>query len=82
MTKLRQVLCGLFTIAALTANAQLDKTDQMKAGLTIDNIDTVAWVYNGTLNIGLNQGFLHNWAGGKSSRYSLLASSISSKIGH
>ena len=64
MTKLRQVLCGLFTIAALTANAQLDKTDQMKAGLTIDNIDTVAWVYNGTLNVGINQGFLHNWAAG------------------
>lgn len=28
------------------------------------NIDTVAWIYNGNLSLGVNQGLLHNWAAG------------------
>jgi len=28
------------------------------------NIDTVAWIYNGNLALGINQGILHNWAAG------------------
>lgn len=28
------------------------------------NKDTVAWVHGGVLNIGVNEGFLHNWAAG------------------
>jgi hypothetical protein len=46
------------------ASAQLDKTDDVKKSLATENIDTVAWVHGGIINLGGNQGFLHNWAPG------------------
>lgn len=60
----KMALLALLAISGFSANAQLDKTDKLKTDLAVDNIDTVAWVHNGTLNIGINQGFLHNWAAG------------------
>ena len=46
------------------ANAQVTKTDEIKKALETTNKDTVAWVHGGVLNIGANEGFLHNWAAG------------------
>jgi len=53
-----------FVFAGSTAHAQLTNTDTLKKALQTDNKDTVAWVLGGTLNLGLNQGFLHNWPAG------------------
>lgn len=61
---MRVRLLSVFLLASVTAFAQLDETDDWKKSLSVKNTDTVAWVYNGTLNIGINQGFLHNWAAG------------------
>lgn len=61
---MRLILTTVMALAVLTSNAQLDRTDTIKGKLAGKNVDTVAWVYSGTLNIGINQGFLHNWAAG------------------
>jgi len=61
---MKRLLLITLLIASISANAQLDKTDSVRAGFAMKNKDTVAWVYNGTLNIGINEGFLHNWAAG------------------
>lgn len=63
---MRQIftLTLILTVCTLTSQAQLDKTDSVRSGLSENNIDTVAWERSGTLNIGINQGFLHNWAAG------------------
>lgn len=57
-------MIAVLMLTVATAQAQLDKTDSVRTGLSVKNVDTVAWEYNGTLNIGINQGFLHNWAAG------------------
>jgi hypothetical protein len=57
----------LLTVAGLsvsTANAQLEKTDDVKTQLKTENKDTVAFIYGGSFNLGFNEGFLHNWAAG------------------
>lgn len=57
----------LITVACLAfgnANAQLEKTDDVKKQLQTENKDTVAFIYGGVFNLGFNQGFLHNWAAG------------------
>lgn len=59
----RLLLITLLAIS-VSATAQLDKTDSVRANISTKNADTVAWIYNGTLNVGVNQGFLHNWAAG------------------
>lgn len=61
---MKRTITALLAIVSLSANAQLNKTDTVRANLEVKNIDTVAWIYNGTLNVGINQGFLHNWAAG------------------
>jgi hypothetical protein len=48
----------------LDSQAQLEKTEDVKKSLTVAAKDTVAWVRGGVANIGINQGFLHNWAAG------------------
>ncbi len=60
----RLLLACTLMVSVFAANAQLAKTDDMKKSLSNENKDTVAWVKGGLLNIGLNQGFLHNWAAG------------------
>lgn len=55
-------LCGLFCSTA--SFAQLSETEKLKTALSIENKDTVAWIRTGVLQLGLNQGFLHNWAAG------------------
>ena len=49
---------------AMHAQAQLDKTDDVKKQLQTENKDTVAFIYGGMFNFGINEGFLHNWAAG------------------
>jgi len=46
------------------SQAQINKIDDVKKSLQTSNKDTVAWVHGGFINIGANQGFLHNWAAG------------------
>ena len=46
------------------SQAQGVKTDDVKKSLETTNKDTLAWVYGGFLNVGANEGFLHNWAAG------------------
>lgn len=60
----KQLLLLVFAVCVLQANAQLSKTEDMKKSLTSQNKDTVAWMKGGLLNVGFNQGFLHNWAAG------------------
>lgn len=61
---MKQLMTAILMLAFITANAQLKRTDTIRTNLTLKNIDTVAWEYTGTFNLGLNQGFLHNWAAG------------------
>lgn len=58
----------LLFLAALVAGkgaiAQIGNTDDYKKKLSYESKDTVAWVHSGLLQLGINQGFLHNWAAG------------------
>jgi len=56
------VLAIIFGISQ--THAQLGETDKIKKSLAFENKDTVAWVHSGVARIGLNQGYLHNWAAG------------------
>jgi hypothetical protein len=56
------VLFLLFS--SYVSHAQITNTDTLKKALQTDNKDTVAWVLGGTVNVGLNEGFLHNWPAG------------------
>lgn len=51
---------------AFSASAQqLTNFDELaKKNTETTNIDTVGWVYNGNLILGINQGILHNWSAG------------------
>jgi hypothetical protein len=55
------LLC-VFSPARLLA--QLSETEKVKTALSVENKDTVAWIRSGVIQLGLNQGFLHNWAAG------------------
>ena len=59
---------GLLTALMLTLTvnsmAQLKKVEDIKKSLETTNKDTVAWIYGGLINFGVNEGFLHNWAAG------------------
>lgn len=54
----------VYLLANFSAMAQVDKVDDVKKALQTTNVDTVAWVHGGVINIGINEGFLHNWAAG------------------
>lgn len=60
----RVLLFLTLSLFAVNADAQLAKADDVKKSLTTENKDTVAWLKGGLLNVGINQGFLHNWAAG------------------
>ncbi len=59
----RLLIAGL-SICATTSFAQVSKVDDIKKSLSTENKDTVAWFHGGMINIGINQGFLHNWSAG------------------
>jgi len=54
----------VFALAATSAFGQIKKVDDIKKSLETTNKDTIAWVYGGVLNAGINEGFLHNWSAG------------------
>ena len=51
-------------LASYPAMAQLSQVDAVKKQLETTNKDTIAWVHGGVLNLGINEGFLHNWSAG------------------
>ena len=61
---LKQFLFSGFLLFSLSTQAQIDQTDEWKKSLSTENKDTVAWVRGGVFSLGLNEGFLHNWAAG------------------
>jgi hypothetical protein len=60
----KQLILVIACVCALNVNAQVDKTDEWKKSLSTENKDTVAWIKGGVFSVGLNEGFLHNWAAG------------------
>lgn len=58
----------LITVSGLLlfgqANAQRKDTDHLMKSMSSSNVDTVAWLHSGIVRMGLNQGYLHNWAAG------------------
>ncbi len=60
----RLYTAALLLLCAAPASAQLGETENVKKSLSVENKDTVAWVRSGVAQLGLNQGFLHNWAAG------------------
>ena len=60
-------LCLLFCsllLLPLVSRAQLSEAENLRKQLATTNRDTVAWLHGGEVSIGLNEGFLHNWAAG------------------
>lgn len=55
---------AMLGILCSNANGQLQKAEELQKALATSNKDTVAWSYGGFINIGMNEGFLHNWAAG------------------
>lgn len=62
--KAKILLCCIALMTSIGSYAQLTQTESLQKSLFTSNKDTVAWVRGGTLNLGFNQGFLHNWAAG------------------
>lgn len=61
---LRLIALGALLTIVHPVRAQLAATDAVKTSLAADYKDTVAWMRSGTASLGINQGFLHNWAAG------------------
>lgn len=63
---MKKIYLTLAAVAAMQvqASAQIKKIDDVKKSLQTTNKDTVAWAYGGVLDLGINEGFLHNWAAG------------------
>lgn len=60
-------IISLIFCATFSSNAQQMKTfDELakKKAATFTNLDTIAWIYDANLSIGINQGLLHNWQAG------------------
>jgi hypothetical protein len=62
--QLKSLMAALAIICFSAANAQVRNVDILKNKVETDNRDTVAWMRGGSLNIGINEGFLHNWPAG------------------
>ncbi len=59
------LFAGVLGLFSFTAQGQINKkTDELKKALETENKDTVAWIHGGSVSIGINEGFLHNWAAG------------------
>jgi len=58
-----------FSAFVTAQTTELNKVNSLvetnnKKLLTTTNKDTVAWLHGGILNVGFNEGFLHNWSAG------------------
>ena len=51
-------------VSTLVTNAQVSSVDDLKKSLATSNKDTIGWSHSGIFSIGVNEGFLHNWAAG------------------
>ncbi|MBS1615066.1 MAG: DUF3078 domain-containing protein [Bacteroidetes bacterium] len=60
----RIFLAGLCLVHAGTSMAQLPNADKLQKAFSYDDKDTVAWLHSGVTKLGINQGYLHNWAAG------------------
>lgn len=62
----RTLLFAAMLTASVATRAQVGTyaEEMAKKNAETKNVDTVAWVYSGVFNLGLNQGILHNWAAG------------------
>jgi len=62
----QHLLLSALVAASLTTQGQVATEYEKIVSKSIEttNIDTVAWIYSGTVNLGVNQGILHNWAAG------------------
>lgn len=64
---MKRVLIGAMLLGLrLAAQAQADNyaKELAQKNMETNNADTIAWVHNGMLNLGINQGILHNWPAG------------------
>ena len=65
MSDMKKIILFLVAFISLNStNAQLGKTEDVKKQLATENKDTVAFIYGGILNLGFNEGFIHNWPAG------------------
>ena len=60
----RILLPVILLMSATNILAQVGKTDDVKKSLSTTNKDTVCWEHGGIFTLGINEGFLHNWAAG------------------
>lgn len=61
----KHLLLAALSALTVSTQAQVVAYEQMiNKSIETANIDTVAWIYTGTFNLGVNQGILHNWAAG------------------
>ncbi len=65
MKKVYTLIVALLVIGFATAQEvkQYEMLTNKKV-ISNSNLDTIAWVYDGNLTIGFNQGLLHNWQAG------------------
>ena len=62
--KKKLLLIATLIFSVQVTYAQVGKIDDVKKSLETTNKDTIAWVHGGVLDIGANEGFLHNWSAG------------------
>jgi len=62
--KKKLLLCSFCLFSIHQSQAQINKIDDVKKSLETTNKDTIAWEHGGVLDLGINEGFLHNWAAG------------------
>jgi hypothetical protein len=66
MYKPMKIGLAVLGLSILSCNiyAQVEKIDDIKKQLATENKDTIAWQHGGMINLGINQGFIHNWPAG------------------
>ncbi|RYZ49704.1 MAG: hypothetical protein EOP49_15720, partial [Sphingobacteriales bacterium] len=59
------LLLATTLLSGAAGHTQLSYIEELnKKQAETKNVDTIAWVYTGVVNLGFNQGILHNWAAG------------------
>ncbi len=65
---MKKIIYSLLLATGVISGAQAqmlnEEVDALKKLLETTNKDTVAWLHGGVLQIGINQGMLHNWPAG------------------
>lgn len=58
------IILVLASVATINAQIGTKEYDELEKKAAAKNLDTVAWIHNGVLSLGVNQGLLHNWPAG------------------